>query len=63
MDTLENQDTQADEQIPLQKEKKVREKKPRSEKKLAHFAAMAEKRKDNIEEKKLEKNRERKVTH
>jgi len=54
-------------QVPLQKEKKeVRlpkesgqraepSKKPRSEKQLAHFANMAEKRKQNIEKKKLEK--------
>ena len=48
MDTLENQEIQ-DEQVPLQKEKKVREKKPRSDKQLAHFANMAAKRKENIE--------------
>ena len=54
MDTLEAQEIQ-DEQVPLQKEKKVREKKPRSEKQLEHFANMAAKRKENIEKKKLEK--------
>ena len=54
MNTLENQEIQ-DDQVPLQKEKKVREKKPRSEKQLEHFANMAAKRKENIEKKKLEK--------
>ena len=53
MDTLETQEIQDD--VPLQKEKKVREKKPRREKQLAHFANMAAKRKENIEKKKLEK--------
>ena len=54
MDTLEAQKIQ-DEQVPLLKEKKVRQKKPRSEKQLEHFANMAAKRKENIEKKKLEK--------
>lgn len=54
MDNLENQEIQ-DDQVPLQKEKKVREKKPRSDKQMAHFANMAAKRKENIEKKKLEK--------
>jgi len=53
-DIQENQDEDFSEaQIPLQKEKK--EKKPRSQKQLEHFANMAQKRKDNIEKKKLEK--------
>ena len=58
MDTLEhleNQEIQEDDQVPLQKEKKVREKKPRSDKQMAHFANMAAKRKENIEKKKLER--------
>ena len=53
MDTLETQEIQDD--VPLQKEKKVREKKPRSDKQMEHFANMAAKRKENIEKKKLEK--------
>ena len=53
MEDSDNQQIQDD--VPLQKEKKVREKKPRSEKQLAHFANMAAKRKENIEKKKLEK--------
>jgi hypothetical protein len=57
MDNLDNQEIQDEDfseaQVPLQKEKK--EKKPRSQKQLEHFAKMAEKRKENIEKKKLEK--------
>ena len=57
MDNLENQEVQDEDfseaQVPLQKEKK--EKKPRSQKQLDHFANMAQKWKENIEKKKLEK--------
>jgi hypothetical protein len=54
-DVKENQQIQEDlaDNVPLQKAKK--EKKPRSEKQLAHFENMAQKRKDSIEKKKLEK--------
>ena len=58
MEDSDNQEIQedfSDAQVPLQKEKRVREKKPRSEKQLEHFKNMAEKRKQNIEKKKLEK--------
>ena len=53
MEDSDNQQIQDD--VPLQKEKKVREKKPRSDKQMEHFANMAAKRKENIEKKKLEK--------
>lgn len=51
----DNQDTEdfSEASVPLQKEKK--EKKPRSQKQLDHFKNMAEKRRENIEKKKLEK--------
>ena len=57
---MENQEIQENQEedfseasIPLQKEKK--EKKPRTQKQLDHFKNMAEKRRENIEKKKLEK--------
>jgi hypothetical protein len=53
-DIQENQEDFS-EAVPLQKVKKERVAKPRTEKQLEHFKKMAEKRKENIEKKKLEK--------
>ena len=55
METKDNQEIQEDLSNNVSLEKPKKEKKPRSEKQLAHFQNMAQKRKKNIEQKKLEK--------
>ena len=55
MEKSDNEENFSDAVVPLQKLKKERISKLRTEKQLEHFKRMAEKRRENIEKKKLEK--------